>query len=66
VSGAAVTYRLLCFQNNVLVEWEVLPATEAMEAIELASSRAPHLTVELWSDRKKIAVFKPAGTRHRV
>jgi len=60
-----LTYRLLCFEANVLVQWEELEVQDPLRAIELASSRCPSLTVELWSSGKKIAIFKPVGTRHR-
>ncbi len=59
-------YRLLYFQDNVLVEWEALEVDDPMAAIETASARTPHLTVELWSDRQKVAVFRPARTRRPI
>ncbi len=60
-----MTYRLLCFESTVLVEWEELEVQDPLKALEIASARCPALTVELWSDGKKVAIFKPVGTRHR-
>ena len=56
-------YRLLYFRSSVLEDWETLQAETLLEALQAASSRSPDLTVELWGDRKKIAVFRPVN-RH--
>ena len=58
-----MAYRILYFRSSVLEDWELLEVGSLMEALQTASSRAPDLTVELWSDRKKIAVFRPVN-RH--
>jgi len=59
-----LTYRILFFESNVLVAWEELDVADHLSAIEIASSRYPERTVELWSERRKVAVFRPAATRH--
>ncbi len=56
-------YRILYFRSSVLEDWELLQADDLMAALQTASAKAPDLTVELWSDRKKIAVFRPVN-RH--
>jgi hypothetical protein len=56
-------YRILYFRSSVLEDWELLKTTNLMEALQTASARAPDLTVELWSERKKVAVFRPVN-RH--
>jgi hypothetical protein len=58
-----LVYRILYFRSSVLEDWEMLEARDLMDALQTASSRAPDLTVELWGDRKKIAVFRPVN-RH--
>ncbi len=58
-----MAYRLLFFRSSVLEDWELLEADDLMHALQTASARAPDLTVELWSERKKIAVFRPVN-RH--
>lgn len=56
---AMSTYRILYFRSSVLEDWEVLDTDDLMQALQTASARAPDLTVELWSERKKVAVFRP-------
>jgi hypothetical protein len=56
-------YRILYFRSSVLEDWETLEVESLMAALQTASARAPDLTVELWGDRKKIAVFRPVN-RH--
>ncbi len=58
-----MAYRLLYFRSSVLEDWETLEAGNLLDALQAASGRAPDLTVELWGDRKKIAVFRPVN-RH--
>jgi hypothetical protein len=58
-----MAYRILYFRSSVLEDWETLEADNLLDALQAASSRAPDLTVELWGDRKKIAVFRPVN-RH--
>jgi len=61
--GTDTAYRLLYFRSSVLEDWELLRAADLMEALQTASARAPELTVELWSDRRKVAIFRPVS-RH--
>jgi hypothetical protein len=56
-------YRLLFFRSSVLEDWELLETDDLMQALQTASARAPELTVEMWSARKKVAVFRPVN-RH--
>ena len=56
---AMIAYRLLYFRSSVLEDWELLQVDSLMEALQTASARAPDLTVELWSQRKKVAIFRP-------
>ena len=58
-----MAYRLLYFRSSVLEDWELLECASLMEALHIASTRAPELTVELWSGRKKAAIFRPIN-RH--
>jgi len=58
-----MAYRILYFRSSVLEDWETLEADNLLDALQAASARAPDLTVELWGDRKKIAVFRPVN-RH--
>jgi hypothetical protein len=57
------SYRILYFRSSVLEDWQLLEAETLMEALQIASSSAPDLTVELWNERKKVAVFRPVN-RH--
>jgi len=57
------SYRILYFRSSVLEDWETVEVECLMDALQTASARAPDLTVELWGDRKKIAVFRPVN-RH--
>lgn len=56
-----ISYRLLYFRSSVLEDWELLEADNLMDALQAASARAPDLTVELWSNRKKVAIFRPVS-----
>ena len=56
-------YRILYFRSSVLEDWKLLQTESLMEALQTASASAPDLTVELWNERKKVAVFRPVN-RH--
>jgi hypothetical protein len=58
-----IAYRLLYFRSSVLEDWESLEAETLLEALQAASARGSDLTVELWSERKKVAIFRPV--RHQ-
>jgi hypothetical protein len=58
-----IEYRLLYFRSSVLEDWELLESETLLDALQAASARAPDLTVELWTARKKVAIFRPV--RHQ-
>jgi hypothetical protein len=58
-----IEYRLLYFRSSVLEDWELLESDDLMQALQTASARAPELRVELWAERKRVAVFRPVN-RH--
>jgi hypothetical protein len=52
-------YRLLYFSTNRLERWEEFEADTFVGAVQIASERAGDEPVELWSERGRIATFRP-------
>jgi hypothetical protein len=57
-------FRLIYFRANRLERSEAIEAPDALSAIHEAARRPSEGTVELWSDRGKLATFRPT-TRNR-
>jgi hypothetical protein len=55
-------YRLLYFLGGQLDHWEMIEAIDHMGALEEAAGRPSQGLMELWSERGKVASFKPVGT----
>jgi hypothetical protein len=56
-------YRLLFFRGGALDHWEMIEATDHLAALEEAGARPSEGLMELWSDERKVASFKPVGTQ---
>lgn len=52
-------YRILYFLANRLERWEEIEADTFVGAVQIASERAGDELVELWSERGRIATFRP-------
>ncbi|HEY0115191.1 MAG TPA: hypothetical protein VGB54_05680 [Allosphingosinicella sp.] len=55
-------YRLLFFHGSELQRWEQIDAGGHLEALEEAGRRPSEGVMELWSDRGKVASFRPVGS----
>ena len=56
-------YRLLFFRGGQLDHWESIEASDHIAALEEAGQHPSEGLMELWSERGKVASFKPMGTR---
>ena len=56
--------RILYFSDSLLYDSELLPTENVVEAAKHASSRSPHLTAEIWSGARKLAVIRPSSIMH--
>ena len=59
------TYRIICFANGVLEEWEELQAANVLDAIEQATAAAAGRTrcqrLEIWGPDRRVAVLRQVG-----
>ena len=56
-------YRLLFFRGGALDHWESIDAPDHLAALEEAGARPSEGLMELWSDDRKVASFKPVGAQ---
>jgi hypothetical protein len=57
------TYRIFYLRGGVLLdETEEVTSVDLIAAMQQASSKHPHLTAEVWSDDRKVAVVRPSPT----
>jgi hypothetical protein len=65
MSAQAMTeFRLLYFRGSQLDHFELLDAPDELTAVHRAAERPSDDLVELWSDRGRIALFRPARRQH--
>ncbi len=56
-------FRILYFRESVLEHDEEVRVRDALEAIEQASSKPPHLRAEVWSERGRVAEIATSPSR---
>ena len=61
-----VEFRLLYLRANRLERWEIIEADSALAAVEEAARRPSDDVTELWSDRGRIAIFRPVGAQINI
>jgi hypothetical protein len=60
-----MSYRIIYLRGAVLEEAEEVSTMDLVEAAQLASSKHPDLTAEIWREEKKVAVCRPSWD-HRL
>ncbi len=56
-------YRLLFFRASRLERWETIDASSDLDAVQEAARRPSDDVAELWAENRRIASFRPLGTR---
>lgn len=51
--------QILYFRGGILEDTDELSSVDILAAAKTASSKHPHLTAEIWLDRRKAAVLRP-------
>lgn len=54
-----MSYRIIYFRGPVLEKAEEVSTKDLVEATQIASSKHPHLTAEIWRGDKKVAICRP-------
>ena len=58
-----LTYRIIYIGDGLTPEGQDIAAGDLVAAAQIASSRHPHLTAEIWIENRKVAVIRPCS-RH--
>lgn len=55
-----MSYRILYFRGGILEDVTEAATVDLVEAAKTASAQHPHLTAEIWSEDRKVAICRPS------
>ena len=59
------TYRIFYLAGGGLLnDTEEVVSDDLVTATQTASSKHPHLTAEIWSESRRVAVIRPSSRHH--